>query len=172
MALRSRLSVLPETVQEFDLAIAERYSEGQRLIIAGSASGGVYLLGYVAEMLLKNAYFRFTGARLSDEVGPRLGPAKAAGRDRYGNGLIPNIDHEAYHSLRFWAMLLQAKRTEQEQSWANIDFTLEFERCTERLYNNWWVEMRYRRSLAKPEEALQALNDVGWLRTNQRTLWS
>lgn len=171
MSLRSRLENTPETVQEFGLAAVEKYSEGQRLI-TGNPGAGIYLLGYAAEMLLKNAYFRFTGASLSDEVGPRLGPAKTAGRDRHGDGLIPNNEHEAHHSLRFWAMLLQAKRAEQGQSWVDIDFTLEFERCTERLYNNWWVEMRYRRDLATPNEALQVLSDVGWLRAHFMDLWS
>ena len=166
------------TVQEFDFAISEKLLEGQRLLVAGNANGGVYLLGYAAEMLLKTAYFRFTGAGLGDEVGPRLAPARRAGKGQRGDGitpdipgLVPDIPDEFYHSLRFWAMLLQAQRAEQGQSWADIEFTLEFERCTERLYNNWWVEMRYRRSLAKPEEALQVLSDVGWLRTHQTTLW-
>lgn len=170
MALRSRLSALPETVQEFDLAATEKYLEGQRLIVAGDAGAGIYLLGYAAEMLLKNAYFRFTGASLADEVGLRLAPARAAGRG--SNGLIPSISDESYHSLRFWAMLLQAMRSQQGRSWMDMEFTLEFERCSERLYNNWWVEMRYRRNLAVPKEALQVLSDVSWLRTHQTTLWS
>jgi hypothetical protein len=150
----------------------EKYAEGQRLIATGDFSAGIYLLGYAAEMLLKNAYFRFTGASLLDEVEPRLSPAKTAGRDKNGNGLIPNISCESYHSLRFWAMLLQAKRIQQGRPWPDSRFTLEFERCTESLHNNWWVEMRYRRSVAKPEESLQILSDVGWLRTHQTVLWS
>ena len=118
-------------------------------------------------MLLKSAYFRFTGAALADEVEPRLAPARRAGAR-----LIPLVRDESYHSLRFWAMLLQASRTDQGQPWADVEFVLDFERCTERLYNNWWVEMRYRCNLANSEEALQVLNDVGWLRTHLTTLWS
>lgn len=172
MSLRSRLSIIPETVQEFELAAAEKYSEGQRLIVAGNTGAGIYLLGYAAEMTLKNAYFRFTGAGLADEVGPRLAPARRAGRGPGGSGLIPAIPDEFYHSLRFWAMLLQAARAAQSRSWTDNGFTLEFERCTERLYNQWWVEMRYRRDAATLNEALQVLSDVGWLRTHFVALWS
>ena len=177
MSLRSRLSTVPETIQEFDLAAAERYSEGQQLIVAGNTGAGIYILGYAAEMTLKNAYFRFTGAGLADEVEPRLAPARSAGRGLNSNnlftpGLIPLIKDESYHSLRFWAMLLQETRGAQGRAWADNEFTLEFERCTERLYNQWWVEMRYRRDLATQNEALQVLGDVGWLRTHFITLWS
>lgn len=172
MALRNRLSVIAETVQEFNLAANEKYLEGQNLVVQGDIGAGIYLLGYAAEMLLKNAYFRFTGAALADEIGPRLAPARSVGRGQQVAGLIPHIPHESYHSLRFWAMLLQASRLVQSRPWPDTEFALKFERCTESLYNNWWVEMRYRCDLASPEEALQVLNDVAWLRTYQTTLWS
>ena len=177
MSLRNRLSTIPETVQGFDLAASEKYLEGQQLIVAENAGAGIYLLGYAAEMTLKNAYFRFTGAGLVDEVEPRLAPARSAGRGSNSNnlfipGLIPAIRDESYHSLRFWAMLLQETRVAQNQAWADSEFTLEFERCTERLYHYWWVEMRYRRDLATLNEALQVLSDVGWLRTHFVDLWS
>ena len=96
MPLRQRLEAVPETVQEFDLAAAQKYREGTALIAAGYNGAGVYLLGYSAEMLLKNAYFRYTGASWADRIQPRLGLALAAGRI-----LIPLVPHEAYHSLRF-----------------------------------------------------------------------
>lgn len=172
MSLRSQLAGRVETLQEFSLAAAEKYDEGQRLIAGTDFGAGIYLLGYTAEIILKNAYFRFTGAALSDEVRPRLFPAKAAGDDRQGGGLIPGIPCESFHSLRFWAMLLQATRVNQGRLWADIEFVLEFERCTERLYNNWWVEMRYRVDLANTQQALQVLSDVGWLRNHQTVLWS
>lgn len=172
MSLRSQLAGKVETLQEFSLAAAEKYDEGQRLIAENDFGAGIYLLGYAAEMILKNAYFRFTGAAVSDEIGPRLFPAKAAGDDRHGGGLIPGISPESFHSLRFWAMLLQSSRANQKRLWTDVEFVLEFERCTERLYNNWWVEMRYRTDLANHQQALQVLSDVGWLRNHQTTLWS
>ncbi len=167
MALRGRLSVITETIQEFNLAADEKYREGQHLVAGGDLGAGIYLLGYAAEMILKNAYFRFTGAGLGDATQPRLAPARSV-----GGRLIPAIRDEFYHSLRFWAMLLQAVRTDQGRPWADTEFVLEFERCTERLYNSWWVEMRYRCNQANPDEALQVLSDVGWLRTHLTILWS
>jgi len=102
LPLRQRLEAVPETVQEFDLAAAQKNREGAALVAAGYNGAGIYLLGYSAEMLLKNAYFRYTGASWADRVGPRLGSALTAGRI-----LIPLVPHEGYHSLRFWASLLR-----------------------------------------------------------------
>ncbi len=115
MSLRSQLASKAETLQEFSIAAAEKYDEGQRLIAENDFGAGIYLLGYAAKMILKNAYFRFTGAAVSDEIGPRLFPAKAAGDDRHRGGLIPGISPESFHSLRFWAMLLQATRANQRR---------------------------------------------------------
>jgi len=167
VALRSRLSAATETVQEFFLAADEKYLEGQRLVAGGDARAGIYLMGYAAEMLLKNTCFRFNRATLASDIESRLPPARSRGKV-----LIPAIRDEFYHSLRFWAMLLQATRADQGRSWVDAEFALEFERCTERLYNNWWVEMRYRRNLARPEEARQVMSDVGWIRAHLTTLWS
>lgn len=57
MSLRSRLESQPETIQEFELAAEERYYEGLELMVSGRSGGGVYLMGYVGEMILKVAYF-------------------------------------------------------------------------------------------------------------------
>ena len=57
MAMRLRLQPLPETVQEFELAAEDRYWAGMELMTRGDGATGIYLMGYVAEMLLKNSYF-------------------------------------------------------------------------------------------------------------------
>ena len=165
MSLRIRLEGIAETLQEFELALEDRFAVGQHLIVNGYPDAGIYLLGYVAEMLLKTIYFRFTGAGPADLVGPRLAPARTVGRM-----LLPQITDEHYHSLRFWAMLLQAERDRQGRP-LPVNIALLFEVCTERLHNNWFVEMRYRRNQAMTAEALAVLSDVGWLRANRLDLW-
>ena len=57
MALRPRLQPTLETIQEFELAAEERYWAGLELMTRGDALTDIYILGYVAEMLLKNSYF-------------------------------------------------------------------------------------------------------------------
>jgi hypothetical protein len=168
MTLRARLESIPETLQEFDLALEERFREGQVLVNSGNArdaSAGIYLLGYAAEMLLKGAYFRFEGAAPGDLIAPRLGPARAAGRR-----LIPAIPYENYHSLLFWAKLLQVTRVVQGQP-LPFAVAVPFLAYARRLHGQWWVEMRYRRNEAHAVEARSVLADVIWLRANRFGLW-
>ncbi len=114
-------------------------------------------------MLLKTAYFRLKGAKLTDEIGTMLGAAKTAAKAD-----IPFIDFEHYHSLRFWAMLLQAQRNIQG---IGFPLLLDFEFHTERLHNHRYVEMRYRSDLSTPAEALDVSTDVSWLRNHHQEFW-
>ena len=165
MPLRLRLEAVAETVQEFELAAAQKYQEGAALIAAGYEGAGIYLLGYSAEMLLKNAYFHYTGARPADLTQPRLGAALSAGR-RY----IPLISHEAYHSLRFWSLLLrEVRRHEKRPLPPAVDAP--FVSRTRRLYQNWWIGMRYHQEYSVSREAGSVYSDVTWLRDNYTALW-
>ncbi len=165
MPLRQRLEAVPETIQEFDLAAAQKYQEGTALITGGYNGAGIYLLGYSAEMLLKSAYFRYTGARPTDLTQPRLGAALNAGR-RY----VPLISHEAYHSLRFWSLLLrEVRRHENRPLPSAVDAP--FVSRTRRLYQNWWIGMRYHQEQATLLEARSVYSDVTWLRDNYIALW-
>ncbi len=166
MSLRIRLESLPETVGEFEVASEEKFYQGQSLIIAGYHDIGIYILGYVAEMMLKMAYYRVIGkTKPSFRVDSALTPAK-----NVGEALIPLIEPEMFHSLRFWAMLLQSVRVGQGRP-LSAALALPFESRTERLYNNWYIGMRYRRHLATQAEAMQVLDDVAWLRTHLSGFW-
>ena len=165
MPLRHRLELIPETVQEFDLAAALKYREGAALIAAGHSGAGIYLLGYSAEMLLKNAYFRYTGASWADRVQPKLGLALAAGRI-----LIPLVPHEGYHSLRFWALLLREARHAQHRPLPPL-LDAQFISRTRRLHQNCWIGSRYRRDQSTAREAAAVLDDTEWLQRNHTLLW-
>ena len=165
MTLRRRLESVPETVQEFDFSSRQKYREGTTLVAAGHLGAGIYLLGYSAEMLLKNAYFRFTGASAVDRVQPRLAPALAAGR-LYN----PAVSHESYHSLRFWALLLrETRRRERRPLPPLVDAS--FTARTRRLHQTAWIGMRYRQDQATLQEAQSAQSDVGWLHRHDTELW-
>lgn len=131
----------------------------------GYGGAGMYLMGYSAEMLLKSAYFRFSGAQPADRIAALLGPAQQTAQR-----LIPGVPRETFHSLRFWALLLRAKRRQQNDPLpAALDAP--FVSRTRRLYQNWWIGMRYRPDSAQPREALILLDDVDWLRANHGKLW-
>ena len=165
MTLRRRLEAVPETVQEFDFAAAQKYREGVALMATGHSGTGIYLLGYSAEMLLKNAYFRFTGASAVDRIQPRLAPALAAGRL-----YLPAIPHESYHSLQFWSLLLREVRRRQRRPLpALVDAS--FTARTRRLHQTAWIGMRYRQDQATVQEAQSAQSDTAWLHRHYNELW-
>lgn len=165
MGLRYRLEQVPETLQEFELAADTRYWDGVELLCAGRTGGGVYLLGYVAEMLLKVSYCRYRGAGPPSLVGPMLGPARRSGRQ-----LVPGIPHEGYHSLHFWLRLLLAERSARGEA-LPPDLRNGFHQRVRRLHQVWWVQSRYRMDRADRWSGPSALADVDWLRDNYTALW-
>lgn len=165
MPLRYRLEQQQETLLSFELAANARYLEGHNLMFRGYGGAGMYLMGYSAEMLLKSAYFRYSGAQPSDRILALLAPAQQTAKR-----LIPGVSPEGNHSLRYWALLLRAKRSRQNDPLpGSIDAA--FVSRTRRLYQNWWVGMRYRPDLSQPMENLSVLDDMDWLRANYEKLW-
>ena len=165
MALRIRLENLRqhEMLQDLILAAESRYWEGLELLTSGKVDGGVYLLGYVAEMLLKHACLRIDGLGPLDPV--TLGPQRTYGRHHF-----KHIAHESYHSVRFWGRVLLHRRRAVGNP---LPGTIEREllRRVRRLYQNWWYQIRYRSPLADATEAEQVYDDVTWLRDRGTSLW-
>jgi hypothetical protein len=95
--LRHRIESHPETVQDFERACGEKLWEGIELLVAGHLGGGIYLLGYTAEIVLKNACFLFDGARPGDDVNSRLRPIPTWARH---HGIT--VNPEGYHSYVIW----------------------------------------------------------------------
>ena len=165
MPLRQRLEIVPETVQEFEFSSREKAQEGEVLIAGGYNGAGIYLLGYSAEMMLKTAYFRFTGASWSDRIQPRLGSALTAARI-----LVPHVAHESYHSLKFWSLLLRETRRYRHKALTPL-LDAQFISRTRRLHQNCWIGLRYRRDQATMLEAITVQEDVTWLQRNYLSLW-
>lgn len=167
MPLRGELEQIPETLGEFELAWQARWAEAQTLWVMEQHVGALYLLGYVAELLLKSAWFRFRGASPTDLVtwgllGTAASQARALG--------LAGVGPESYHSLVFWAKLLRtARRRENVPLPPEVDAP--FVQRTRRLYQNWWVGARYRRAVFVPQVLETAFGDVTWLRDNHRGLW-
>lgn len=161
MPLRDLNEATGETILEFQAAAEDRYWEAISLMMDGHLAGGVYLIGYVAEMLLKSAYFSVRGERLTAQIWPLLAPAWNVGVG-YFPGSFSQHNRE-YHNLDFWARLLREERRRRGVSlpWHK---DAEYLDHTRRLYVTWWVEMRYRHAQATPQDAEDALEAVSWLR--------
>ena len=169
MTLRLRLQPLLETIQEFDLAAEERYWTGLDLMTRGEGTAGIYLMGYAAEMLLKNSYFLLDKSTTpAFPIGTQLGLAKLA-----ASTFLPGRSIKNYHDLLFWSELIIAKRRQETRPLPAIT-ELEFVRCTQRLADNWFVELRYRSSPATGAEINHVYEDVTWIRSHYRdgTLYS
>jgi len=164
--LRRLLDTMPETVADFALAAEARYWDGCQLITQGHALGGIYLLGYAAEMLLKHACFRTDRGRPADPAGGFFGPVRAWMRVRY-----PSVDRESYHSLLFWAHYLRGKRRDIGRPLPD-ELDWELTRRVRRLYSTWSVDLRYRDWTVGTAEAAVVYDDVTWLRDTRIRLWS
>ncbi len=110
MAMRLRLQPVLETIQEFELAAEERYWTGIELMMRGDGATGIYLMGYAAEMLLKNSYFLLDLLTTPTfPVGSQLALAKNAAK----NNFLPQYLFTNYHDLIFWSLLLTEKRRQE-----------------------------------------------------------
>ena len=161
MLLRALNETTDETILEFQAAAEDRYWEALSLMMDGHFAGGVHLIGYAAEMLLKNAYFSLIGERLTAPIWPLLAPAWTRGAAYFPGSFFQSS--RDYHNLDFWARLLREERRRQGVAlpW-HLDSEYLFH--TRRLYLTWWVEMRYRHAQATVGDAENALDSVSWLR--------
>lgn len=161
MSLRTLNQETPETILEFQAAAEDRYWEVISLLTDGHFAGGIYLSGYVAEMLLKGAYFAFTAQPLTADVWPLLAPAWNRGCSYFPGSFSPS--NREYHNLDFWARLLREKHRRSGRSLPSY-LDIEYLDHMRRLHLTWWVEMRYRHAQASLQDAEDALEAVSWLR--------
>ena len=161
MALRQRLLPVLETIQEFELASEERYWSGLDLMTRGDALTGIYILGYVAEMLLKNSYFLLSAAtRPTFPVGSQLAQAKLA-----MSILAPAYKFTSNHDLTYWAIVLTEKRRTESRP-LPLDVETALMKHVQCLSENWFVELRYRAGQALPLEIAEVYESVTWIRTH------
>ena len=146
-----------------ELAAEQRYWDGLALALAdtGNETGALYLLGYVAEMLLKTAYFRLAGVPDADNIAPSL---KAASNNAAWLG--GNL-----HNLRSWVALLNAVRFDEGKPW-DVLTAVTVERHVLIIDSHWRESIRYTAFAATVAEVEEVLTSVDWLHDNYDTLWS
>ena len=168
MPLVSRLAS-QETVGDMLLAANARYDEGLLLLDAGHRDGGIYLLGYAAEMILKTSFCR---------VDPTIPPfitvrSRFAVAERHWIRNINTVLPSGYeHSILFWERVLPLERAARRKPALGIVVSQTLSQCVRTVSGNWAVKMRYQPSIATAQEADDVRVAVSWLHDNQRTLWS
>lgn len=167
--LRDRLLGVEETLQEVELAAGRRLDEALELMKAERPAGAIYLLGYVAEIHLKNAVYRRLGAgpnattvvfrRRAFEVARAL---ELSGHEK---------QFESGHGLLFWARLIWSVPNTQGHE---LPSGLRSGLCrhTLRLVTTWWFQMRYRSDPCTMVEARLVGASVEWIVRNRVQLWS
>ena len=152
-------------LQDFELAREERFLDAQALLARGHGTGATYVVGYVAEMLLKSAVLLFDGARPSDLVYPRLSPVK-----KWAQRLLPGVPFANYHDVLFWTWVLRKKREDKGRSLPTA-ISQNLMRTGYRISRGWSVELRYFGFEVTVEDARRCFEDVAWIKKNHASLW-
>lgn len=161
MALRDRLPA-HETIAEFEVARFDRLDDGLSLGKRHRRLGGIYLMGYFAEMSLKSAFFQLLGFRADEPITMKdLRTAAALAR----RDLRVHKDSEGFHGLVFWFQAILALRDHLGQN-QSVDLSRELGWRIQRIAANWRVSMRYSRDITVPEDWSDFVFDVHWVRAN------
>lgn len=161
MFLRDRLNLVIETISETELAANRRLAESDSLLRAHRYAGAIYLLGYVAEIHLKDAVFRRLGASAADQCLPFRRLAERRARQM---GLIGQL--EGGHGVRFWARLLWSL---PNASGSLLDPETRRSLCRHvlRVERNWDVGLRYSSDPCFADEAITLHRSVQRVRENR-----
>ncbi len=166
MTLREYYASQPETLGMFELAWEQRYLEGERLLLTeDTRAGGIYLLGYVAEMVMKAAYFRFTGAESEDRVLWLI-----EGKEFKDVARQVGSPSEHNHSIEFWLEALLNERKRKNRTLPrHLQMTLQT--YVQTIHNGWSVEMRYLALQFSGTEWREYQTAIQWLKNRHQTLW-
>lgn len=164
MPFLTRLAVAEpfETWPGMERAAAQRFWDSLALATNGSGheARAIYLLGYVAEMLLKTAYFRVTSVPTGQSIAPHLQGARTHASWRGGN----------LHNLQSWVILLGDVRAIQSNPWSAVTAAT-IERHILIINSHWRESLRYTSFAATNAELEEVFASVDWLRYNYSLLW-
>jgi hypothetical protein len=156
-----------DTWSELEAAAHLRYFDGLQLATSERErlTGALYMLGYVAEILVKTAYYRFRRLGPTDDVAGELkgmsARARVLGFDWQGNR----------HNLESLAALLVFERDAAGAPMDLVEAT-EFQSRVAAIGAHWSEMLRYKDIEAVQAELTEVFEDVEWLVTNHRQLWS
>lgn len=126
----------------------------------------MYLFGYVFEILVKTAYYRFVGLRSTDSVAHELrglpSKAKSLGLEWQGNR----------HNVESVAQLLIRQRRSQDRPLHEAVGPSLVGHAAKLSRFEWSEKLRYKNVVASDSELLSVRNSVDWVRANYAALWS
>jgi len=163
---------MPETVQDMELALEARYRDGERLLASPAEAhnwGGIYLMGYVAEMVLKLSYFHLKGSRPTDPTSAELSIAR---RDATRLGVVHKERDFDRHNLAQLSDLVSLIRADVGLQALPPDLQTGLRVSVVQVHQIWSVSMRYMGRLAQSTDALDVYRAVSWLRAHYYRLWS
>ena len=166
MPRAATLAARPHTVGRFRLAAWGRYREGNQLAIAAGQQnnpalrhGAIYLFGYVAELVLKAAYFRL---RPANALGTIAIPDMHNARNRATSHFHVHWPGTNLHFLPGWANLLVHERHLLGQPYAP-PFATSLVAQVNRLTLLWTESIRYYYSRPVLAEVGVAHTAARWL---------
>ncbi len=156
-----------DCIQEYEQARSDRLWDGMSLWSANRDPGATYVLGYVAEITVKCAYFRLSGFTIVQTIGhAELGTAYARAQL-----LGVTTPREGYHSIRFWSDLLLEHRRAVARALAPA-FEGGLRGAVNAVYDRWWIEMRYKRAYSSRMDLEQLAAAVDWIDQNYVALYT
>ena len=161
MPLRAIIKSSPETISDMILAADDRYLEAEELLLLHQYDGSVYLFGYAAEMWLKAACFRMRAIGPNEHVKEALGPLK-----QWMKQSAPTVQFTDFHDLSFYANCIWELRAAQGRPLSIVLSTEMRVRIVAGLYEEWIVDMRYRRAGLVVDDAWNAMQSAWWMKTN------
>ena len=164
MTLLTRLTIAEpvETWPGMKQAAERRLWDGLILALGGPGyeTGAIYLMGYVAEMLLKSAYFQVTGVPVAQNIASHLQGARTHASWRGGN----------LHNLRSWFALLNDVRFLRGVPWSAVTAAT-VARHVFTVDAHWRESLRYSAFAATEAELNEVFISVDWLHANYDKLW-
>lgn len=167
MSLLGRVSRI-DSIGELEHAARLRYYDGLSLALSEShnSTGAVYLLGYVAEMLLKTAYYRVRGMGPTDDTWPLL-------RGMNDQAALVRFDWQSgrtRHNLEDLAgLLVEVRRNCGPEIDPYFASTLQGHAKVVALH--WNERLRYKSVLALEDEVVDVIESIDWLVANYEALW-
>jgi hypothetical protein len=157
-----------DCIREFRSAARQRFDDAMTMAGQGRRTGAVYLWGYVAEMVLKAAYFSLIGVPETQALSWQTDLRPAIHR---GRGLgIAWPRHGEGHNVRAWAELLVAVRALSPATAFAMPFALAVQRRGQRIEQLWRETLRYRKNFAYPFEMRDVREAAEWFLVNSPTL--
>lgn len=169
MGLRERASD-EVTLAEYEAAWEDRFQDAIVLVKGGRRLAAIYLLGYVAEIVLKYAFYRLLGYKPEDLI--RLGSGGRADDPRgvaHGVLGIPQL-RRGLHNPDLWARMIVQLRRQLDLPRAPdlVDGLLN---KAEQIDSNWKVSLRYNRECSTLADFRALWKAVAWVKTHADQFW-